>query len=135
MVGRLNNKNSVKHYENSLKQLKTASTNNLWAYTAGGPKIYTLRFTDCQAKRSSCENVEQIKNEENSAKSTLVSGVLLQSTPVIADTLGTRIWSVIAGCDKKIECICWIYGRRKYLGRLDELIQGDETAKLAYEEN
>ena len=36
--------------------------------------------------------------------------------------------------EKNRKCICWIYGRRKYLDRLDELIQGDETAKLAYEE-
>ena len=35
---------------------------------------------------------------------------------------------------KTRKCICWIYGRRKYLDRLDELIQGDDTAKLAYEE-
>ena len=43
--------------------------------------------------------------------------------------------SVLAGCEKKNrKCICWIYGGRKYLDRLDELIQGDETAKLAYEE-
>ena len=26
------NKSSLKHYENSLKQLKTASTNSPWAY-------------------------------------------------------------------------------------------------------
>ena len=51
-----------------------------------------------------------------------------QSTPVISDTLGTAIWcpyereSVIAGCGKKNrKCICWIYSRRKYLDRLDEL--------------
>ena len=36
--------------------------------------------------------------------------------------------------EKNRKFICWIYGRRKYLDRLDELIQGDETAKLAYEE-
>ena len=36
--------------------------------------------------------------------------------------------------EKNRKCICWIYGRRKCLDRLDELIQGDETAKLAYEE-
>ena len=35
---------------------------------------------------------------------------------------------------KNRKCICWIYGRRKYLDRLDELIQGDETAKLVDEE-
>ena len=35
---------------------------------------------------------------------------------------------------KNRKCIGWIYGRRKYLDRLVELIQGDETAKLAYEE-
>ena len=35
---------------------------------------------------------------------------------------------------KNRKCICWIYGRRKYLDRQDELIQGDETAKLAHEE-
>ena len=29
---------------------------------------------------------------------------------------------------------CWIYSRKKYLDRQGELIQGDETAKLAYEE-
>ena len=28
----LDNKNSLKHYESSLKQLKTASTNSPWAY-------------------------------------------------------------------------------------------------------
>ena len=28
----LDNKNGLKHYENSLKQLKTASTKSLWAY-------------------------------------------------------------------------------------------------------
>ena len=28
----------------------------------------------------------------------------------------------------------WIYGRRKYLGRLNELIQADVTAKMAYKE-
>ena len=29
------NKNSPKHYENSLKQLKNASTNSPWAYPGG----------------------------------------------------------------------------------------------------
>ena len=65
----------------------------------------------------------------------------IQSTPVIADILGTATWcpyereSVIARSEeKKGKCICWIYGRRKYLDRVDELIQGDETAKLVYEE-
>ena len=32
----LNNKNSLKDYENSLKQLKTASTNSPWAYIREG---------------------------------------------------------------------------------------------------
>ena len=32
----LDNKNSLKHYENNLKQLKTASTNNPWAYIREG---------------------------------------------------------------------------------------------------
>ena len=32
----LDNKNSLKHYENSLKQLKTASTNSPWAYIRKG---------------------------------------------------------------------------------------------------
>ena len=36
--------------------------------------------------------------------------------------------------EKNRKCICWIYGRRKYFDRLDELVQGDETAKLAYKE-
>ena len=36
--------------------------------------------------------------------------------------------------EKYRKCICWIYGKRKYSDRLDELIQGDEAAKLAYEE-
>ena len=41
----------------------------------------------------------------------------------------------MAGCEKKNrKCISWIFGRRKCLDRLDELIQGDETAKLAYKE-
>ena len=31
LVG-LNNKNCLKHYKNSLKQLETASTNSPWAY-------------------------------------------------------------------------------------------------------
>ena len=33
---RLDNKNSLKHYENSLKQLKTASANSPWAYIREG---------------------------------------------------------------------------------------------------
>ena len=32
----LDNRNSLKHYENSLKQLKTASTNSPWAYFREG---------------------------------------------------------------------------------------------------
>ena len=32
----LDNKNSVKHHENSIKQLKTASTNSPWAYIQEG---------------------------------------------------------------------------------------------------
>ena len=42
---------------------------------------------------------------------------------------------IIAGCENR-KCICWVYGyrRRKYADRQDELTQGDETAKLAYEE-
>ena len=32
----LGNKNSLKHYENSLKQLKTANTNSPWAYIREG---------------------------------------------------------------------------------------------------
>ena len=32
----LDNKNNLKHYENSLKQLKTASTNSPWAYIREG---------------------------------------------------------------------------------------------------
>ena len=32
----LDNKNSVKHYKNSRKQLKTASTNSPWAYIPEG---------------------------------------------------------------------------------------------------
>ena len=31
----LDNKNSLKHYENSLKKQKTASTNSQWAYIPG----------------------------------------------------------------------------------------------------
>ena len=31
----LDNKNRLKHYENTLKQLKTASTNSQWAYSGG----------------------------------------------------------------------------------------------------
>ena len=33
---RLVNKNGLKHYENSLKQLKTSSTNSPWAYIREG---------------------------------------------------------------------------------------------------
>ena len=32
----LDNKNSLKHYENSLKKIKTASSNSPWAYIGGG---------------------------------------------------------------------------------------------------
>ena len=32
----LDNKNSLTHYENSLKHLETASTNSPWAYIRGG---------------------------------------------------------------------------------------------------
>ena len=32
----LDNKNSLKHYDNSLKQLKTARTNSPWAYIREG---------------------------------------------------------------------------------------------------
>ena len=32
----LDNKNSLKHYENNLKQLETASTNSPWAYIREG---------------------------------------------------------------------------------------------------
>ena len=32
----LENKNSLKHYENSLKQLKIASTNSPWSYIREG---------------------------------------------------------------------------------------------------
>ena len=32
----LDNKDSLKHYENTPKQLKTASTNSLWAYIQEG---------------------------------------------------------------------------------------------------
>ena len=35
-MGWLDNKNSLKHYENSLKQLKTANTNSPWAYIREG---------------------------------------------------------------------------------------------------
>ena len=66
----------------------------------------------------------------------------LQSTPVSCGHSRDRdLVSVLARVrnsgvrdKKKRKCICWIYGRRKCLDRLDELIQGDETAKLAYEE-
>ena len=36
--------------------------------------------------------------------------------------------------EKNRKCIFWIYGRRKYLDRPDELIQGGETTKLARKE-
>ena len=36
--------------------------------------------------------------------------------------------------EKNRRCTCWVYGRGKYADRQDKLTQGDETAKLAYEE-
>ena len=38
----LDNENSLKYYENNLKQLKTASTNSPWAYFREGLFIYYL---------------------------------------------------------------------------------------------
>ena len=46
-MGWVDNKNSLEHYENSLKQLKTASTNSLWAYIREGllsEGLLRLRF-------------------------------------------------------------------------------------------
>ena len=45
----LDNKNSLKHYENSLKQLKTANTNSPWFYIREGlfsEGFLRLRFGD-----------------------------------------------------------------------------------------
>ena len=45
----LGNKNSLKHYENGLKQLKTASTNSPWAYFREGLFLggaYYRNFTE-----------------------------------------------------------------------------------------
>ena len=72
-----------------------------------------------------------------------IGGRHLHAIHDIGDTLITTIWrpyqqdSVIVECKKKSrKCIYPIYGRdriEKYLKRLDQLIQHDETANPAYE--